>query len=159
MKSVEIDTASLPRPADHDAAARGLERWAEQAARSPDAEAAAFARAYAEDPAGRALLESVFGNSPFLTQALLLDLPFARRMLTDGWDEAFQTELAAVREELAGVLDMARLMSRLRIAKRRASLVTALADITGAWDLAQVTGALNDLAETALKLACDHLLA
>ncbi|QQP90853.1 bifunctional [glutamine synthetase] adenylyltransferase/[glutamine synthetase]-adenylyl-L-tyrosine phosphorylase [Skermanella sp. TT6] len=153
-----FDPTSLPKPADPNATSLGLERWAEQAARCPDAEAAAFARAYAEDPAGRRLLEAVFGNSPFLTQAMVMDLPFARRMLTEGWDAGFDAELRAIRAELAGERDMARLMARLRVAKRRVSLVTALADMAGAWDLARVTGALSTFAEDALRLSCNHLL-
>ena len=53
---------------------------------------------------------------------------------------------------------MPRLMARLRIAKRRVALLTGIADMAGIWDLAQVTGALSTFAETALRLACDHLL-
>ena len=53
---------------------------------------------------------------------------------------------------------MPRLMARLRIAKRRVALLTGIADMAGVWDLAQVTGALSRFAETALRLACDHLL-
>jgi glutamate-ammonia-ligase adenylyltransferase len=135
-----------------------LERWAEQAARCADEAASAFAREYAADTAGRALLEAVFGNSPFLTQALISDLAFARRMFTDGYDAAFSAELDAIRTELAAERDMPRLMARLRIAKRRVALLTGVADMAGAWDLAQVTGALSRFAETALRLACDHLL-
>ena len=78
-----------PRPADPTAVQVGLERWAEQAARCADEDAATFAREYVADAAGRALLEAVFGNSPFLTQALISDLPFAHRMFTDGYDAAF----------------------------------------------------------------------
>jgi glutamate-ammonia-ligase adenylyltransferase len=147
-----------PRPADPAAVQVGLERLAEQAARCPDQEAATFAREYVEDAAGRTLLEAVFGNSPFLTQALISDLPFARHLFTDGYDTAFEAELDAIRTELAAERDMPRLMARLRVAKRRVALLTAVADMAGAWDLARVTGALSRFAETALRLACDHLL-
>ncbi|EWY37700.1 glutamate-ammonia ligase adenylyltransferase [Skermanella stibiiresistens SB22] len=158
MDPTVIRPATTPKPADPAAAALGLERWEEQAARCPDAEVAAFARAYATDPAGRRLLEAVFGNSPFLTQAMVIDPAFARRMLTLGWDAAFDAELEAVRTELAAERDTAKLMARLRVAKRRVSLLTAVADIAGGWDLARVTLALSRFAEDALRLACDHLL-
>ncbi len=46
----------------------------------------------------------------------------------------------------------------LRTAKRQVALATAVADISGAWSLAQVTGALSDLAEGALRVATSHLL-
>ncbi|WP_375402960.1 bifunctional [glutamine synthetase] adenylyltransferase/[glutamine synthetase]-adenylyl-L-tyrosine phosphorylase [uncultured Sphingomonas sp.] len=42
---------------------------------------------------------------------------------------------------------------RLRLARRRLSLLVALADLSGAWDLTQVTAALADFADFALDLA------
>jgi [glutamine synthetase] adenylyltransferase / [glutamine synthetase]-adenylyl-L-tyrosine phosphorylase len=46
----------------------------------------------------------------------------------------------------------------LRAAKRRAALTIALADLTNAWPLPQITGALSELAETACRVAIRHLL-
>ncbi len=46
----------------------------------------------------------------------------------------------------------------LRQAKRSAALIAAIADIGGIWPLETVTGALSELAETALRLAIRHLL-
>src|SRR3954463_10279902 len=66
----------FPAPADPAQAMRGLERWAETDHRSP--ELAAFARVLTEDASGRALLESVFGNSPFLTHCCLREVGFLR---------------------------------------------------------------------------------
>jgi glutamate-ammonia-ligase adenylyltransferase len=50
------------------------------------------------------------------------------------------------------------LMAALRVEKRRAALLIALADLAGYWTLAQVTGALSAFAEAALSLVVRHLL-
>ncbi len=55
-------------------------------------------------------------------------------------------------------LARAQTASLLRTAKRRVALAAATADIEGLWTLGQVTGALSDLAEGALRVAVAHLL-
>ncbi|MEO8560410.1 MAG: bifunctional [glutamine synthetase] adenylyltransferase/[glutamine synthetase]-adenylyl-L-tyrosine phosphorylase, partial [Rhodospirillales bacterium] len=49
-------------------------------------------------------------------------------------------------------------MARLRQAKRRVALVTALADVTGAWPLDRITATLSILAENSLNTTVQHLL-
>jgi glutamate-ammonia-ligase adenylyltransferase len=155
---VWVEFPSLPKPSDLDAVRLGFERWHEGAARVEDEAVRAFAQAFAAAPEGRAVLDAVFGNSPHLTQSLVLDLPFARRLFEEGCDAVFPALLSELRTALSREGDTARLMSGLRIAKRRAALLIALADIGGLWPLERVTGALSDLAETALRLAAAHLL-
>ena len=55
-----------------------LERWREAAQATGESEVGAFAEALGADGPGRHLLEAVFSNSPFLTQAVVADLVFAR---------------------------------------------------------------------------------
>ncbi len=55
-------------------------------------------------------------------------------------------------------LGRAQTAALLRTAKRRVALAAATADIDDLWTLAQVTGALSDLAEGALRVAVAHLL-
>lgn len=50
-------------------------------------------------------------------------------------------------------------MLRLRAAKRQVALITALADLSGAWSLEQVTRALSDFADLALDLSIAAALA
>ena len=50
-------------------------------------------------------------------------------------------------------------MAGLRILKRRLSLLVAILDIAGIWDVAQVTGALSAFAEAALDASLNHLIA
>ncbi|HYG91782.1 MAG TPA: bifunctional [glutamine synthetase] adenylyltransferase/[glutamine synthetase]-adenylyl-L-tyrosine phosphorylase [Azospirillum sp.] len=149
--------APLPKPFDLAQAQLGRERWREEAAKGGP-ELAAWAEAFAADPAGRALIDAVCGNSPYLGQSLTRELPFVRRTMEDGFDATFAALMGDLERELRVERDMDRLMAGLRIAKRRAALLIGLADITGAWTLEQVTGALSDTAETALRLAANHLL-
>ena len=147
-----------PQPADRERAATGLERWREAAERAEDPQLAAFAADLAGDPGGRALLEAVFGNSPFLTQCLLGEPDFARRLFLEGPDEVLSALRRDLRTDLAGEAATDRVMAALRRAKRRTALAVALADIAGYWPLAKVTAALTAFAETALAVATAHLL-
>ncbi len=148
---------TLPEPADGAMAARGLADWAAAAAAAaPDVRA--FAEALIQAPEGRRLILAVCGNSPYLGNSLVRDQGFVAGLLGDGFEATQAGLLAGLRREYAAETDLDRLMSGLRLAKRRAALLIALADLAGAWSLEQVTGALSDLAECALELAAGHLL-
>ncbi|WP_042443799.1 bifunctional [glutamine synthetase] adenylyltransferase/[glutamine synthetase]-adenylyl-L-tyrosine phosphorylase [Azospirillum sp. B510] len=147
----------LPKPFDAAQAAQGMERWRQQAAMA-EPEARAWAEAFAESEPGRALIAAVCGNSPYLGHSLTRELPFVVRTLTDGFDATFAALIASLHAEHGGEKSMDRLMAGLRVAKRRAALLIALADITGAWPLFRVTGALSELAETGVRLATAFLL-
>ena len=70
---------NLPKPGDADRAKRGLAGWAGAVAKLDDPELARFARALPDDPAGHALLEAIFANSPFLSHCIFSDLAFFTR--------------------------------------------------------------------------------
>ena len=150
-------TDRLPPPADPGRAARGLETWREAAA-AAEPELSAFALALAGCPDGRRLIDSVTGNSPYLGLSLTRDLAFARALWEDGFDAGFSQLLADLKAEYGEETDIARLMAGLRLAKRRAALLIGVADMTGAWSLERVTGALSAFAEATLDLAARHLL-
>ncbi|HYE00762.1 MAG TPA: bifunctional [glutamine synthetase] adenylyltransferase/[glutamine synthetase]-adenylyl-L-tyrosine phosphorylase, partial [Alphaproteobacteria bacterium] len=149
--------AALPRAADPARAALGLERWLE-AGRAADPATAGFAADLAADPRGRALLEAVLGNSPHLTESLLREPAFLRRIAEDGLDAAFEWTLAQMEAAGREAADMPPLMAALRHGKRRGALAIALADIAGQWPLMRITGALSRLAEAALQPAAALLL-
>jgi len=149
---------NLPKPADPARAAVGLERWAERAMATGDPAIAAAAACAASDPNGRRLLEALFGNSPFLTQCALVDIDYACGLLKGGVDESHARQLRSL-----GWLDARNestdaIMSALRVAKRRAALAIAIADIAGLWPLERVTQALSDFAAATLRLAVRHQL-
>jgi glutamate-ammonia-ligase adenylyltransferase len=146
-----------PRPADLERARLGLERWRERAAGAPGA-AADFAAEAARDAGGRAMLEAVFGNSPYLTESLIAEQGFLAELAAEGLAGRFDRLLAEAESSLAEERDTLRLMGGLRRTRRRAALAVALADIGGAWDLEAVMGALTRHADVALRLAVRHLL-
>ena len=127
-----LSTDRLPRPHDTERRDVAWTRWNEIAAR-PD------------DPAQVALLDALFGNSPYLTETSLQNPTF----MTDLWrrgPDAVRADLAA---ELAAVRSTARdgaapaaVATALRRLKRQVALAVAVADIAEAWSLEQVTGAL-----------------
>lgn len=149
---------SPPAPSDLELLGRGMDNWQQRARESGDEDLIAFAARSVQDRATAGLLAAILGNSPFLSQALVRDPVFARALLTDGADATFATLL----DDLWRVADTEtatdRLMAHLRVAKRRAALLIAAADIAGQWPLERVTGALSELAQTALRLAVRHLL-
>ena len=148
----------LPKPADPGRALIGLEHWAERAAASGERGLAAHAAAVVRDPQGRRLLETIFGNSPFLTQCVLIDIPFTLALVQSGVDTSYAQVLAS----LGGVDRRGHasdeVMAALRIAKRRAALTIALADIARLWPLERITAALSEIAAASLKLAVRHQL-
>jgi glutamate-ammonia-ligase adenylyltransferase len=150
--------APLPAPADPERRDRGRERWLGLADFTDDAALADAIRAAAEAPAQAALLDALFGNSPFLTNCALRDGGFMVDILRDGPDAALSRMVETLRADAAAEDDIARLMKLLRAGKRRMALAVAAADIAGAWDLDRVTGALSDFAETAVRLSVCHLL-
>ncbi|MFN7323415.1 MAG: glutamine-synthetase adenylyltransferase, partial [Sphingomonadales bacterium] len=86
-------------------------------------------------------------NSPFL--ALLIDRHPALVTLIKGGD--FDQALAAA---LAVEVDGS-VAATLRRQRQGVALVTAIADLCGAWDLTRVTRILSDFADTALDRAIE----
>ncbi len=137
-----------PGPADPDAAARLLDRFA--ALGAPE-------RQLCARPEAAAMLRCLGGNSPFLSD-LALRRPGCLRLLARRGPEA---ALAAALGALARVrADAPRpeVTRALRVARAEVALLTAASDLGGLWGLDQVTAALSDLAEAALRLATAHAL-
>ena len=152
------DIEALPRPASPAAAELAFERW-EEAATEAAPETARLARSLAADPAARSVLLAVFGNSPFITQCAVRDIAFTCDLLTDGVQTAWDRAVAALDRMNPHHAGTDEIMSALRIAKRRTSLATAVADLSGAWPVEVVCALLSDFAQRALSITSDHLLA
>ncbi|HLT01535.1 MAG TPA: bifunctional [glutamine synthetase] adenylyltransferase/[glutamine synthetase]-adenylyl-L-tyrosine phosphorylase, partial [Geminicoccaceae bacterium] len=140
-------TNALPRVGDPAAAERGLARWS----RLPESSTIRWG-----DVDGERLLASVFGNSPYLSELLLSEPAVLARMLEAGPDAALDWLLAEHAAEPSD--NRARVMARLRRAKRRLALLTALADITGLWPLERITEVLSRFADLATQEAVDLIL-
>jgi len=110
-----------------------------------------------QDEATARLLDCLGGNSPYLAQLALGEPEILRAILTQGPDAVCDVALSRL-SAAPPTLSRADTAAVMRAAKRHVALAAAIADIGGAWGLDQVTGALSDLAEGALKLAVSHLL-
>jgi glutamate-ammonia-ligase adenylyltransferase len=156
--SFSIDLERLPLPSDPDLLEVNLERWRDAAAEWEDRSLAAFAAQVAGEPAGKALLAAVFGNSPHLSHGLITEPAVLRTLFDRGADATFAGLMDDLAAEAGLEADPSRLMRRLRQAKRQAGLLIGLADIAGAWSLEQTTAALSRLADEAISLTARHLL-
>src|SRR5436309_1678013 len=103
------------------------------------------------------LLNAAFGNSPYLARLALREPEFLGRILEYGAEAVFATILDALNVGTLGD-SIAGAMSQLRQAKRQAALAIALADISGAWTLEQVTGALTRFADSCVSDAMRLLI-
>jgi [glutamine synthetase] adenylyltransferase / [glutamine synthetase]-adenylyl-L-tyrosine phosphorylase len=153
------EARDLPAPADARAEATAFARWRDAAAEVDDPALAAFMREIAADPAGRALLAALFGNSPFLTQCCLAEPGFVHELVEAGPDAAFARIKAALGGRELWAREQAALMAELRRLRRRAALLIAAADVANLWPLEKVTRSLSEIAEGALEAAVRHLLA
>lgn len=153
-----LDERRLPCVGNPALEGLGFQHWAEAAAEQDDAALSSFMTRIHGDSRARALLSRVFGNSPFLTRCVLAEPAFLRRLLAEGPDATLAAVTAELAAGLADETDIARLMTALRVAKRRVALLAGLADIAGAWPLEAVTAALADFAEAAIRHAVRFLL-
>ena len=114
-----------------------------------------IAAAFADLPGpARALLEGTAGCSTFLAGLIEREAEWLRTALAEPPEDAFAAILAAMPAD-----GVAALADALRVARRRAALLIALADLGGAWDLAAVTAALSALADRAVQLGLEALVA
>ncbi len=151
-----LDCGLLPRPADPDRAAAARARWTESATADPAN--VEFFDAFVGTEPGSALLDAVFGNSPYLSRCLIQEPAFLRAWLTDGPDKTFDDLLAALDQDLSAETSLSRVTAGLRVAKRKVALAAALADIAGIWSLDIVTAALSTFAEKSLHIATRYVL-
>lgn len=159
MRLFAFNPENLPAPAFEDRVQTGWERIIEAAQKvAGDAEDLShFVTALKTDPTGAKLAASIFGNSPFLSACWINDPLFTKDLLERG-PTALRDDILRATRENARDLDEPTLKADLRKQKKRLALTTAIADITGIWDVFNVTGALSDFAEAATSAAVAHLL-
>ncbi len=94
------------------------------------------------------LVEGAAGSSPYLASLFRREGDWAAQMLREQPEASLKSILAN-----AAALEDDVTESGLRRCKRRLALLVALADLGGAWDLTQVTGALTSFADVATQRA------
>ncbi len=136
--------------------AAGLADLVTRAPRPHDPERGADITAPFDDlpEAARDLLRGTGGCSGFLGGLIEREADWLRAAMAAPPEETFAALLGAMADPAGPPLG-----ARLRIAKRRAALLIALADLGGVWDLGTVTGALTTLADGAVRLGLTGLVA
>jgi glutamate-ammonia-ligase adenylyltransferase len=104
------------------------------------------------------VLAALFGNSPYLRRLAVRDPLSVKLFLETPTSQSFEGVLEDLKTGFAGAIDQAEAMRVLRKAKARAALLIAMADITGAWSLEDVTGALSRFADVCLDMSLRFLL-
>jgi glutamate-ammonia-ligase adenylyltransferase len=99
----------------------------------------------------REALSAAAGGSPYLARLCVRYPELVARLNAHGPEAIVSEALSQTRA--AAHLSFDEAMSVMRHAKSAAHLACAVGDLSGAWPLAQVTGALTDLADTACESA------
>lgn len=155
--SLRDHSAGAPKPFDADRARAEMLDLAETVATIDDNATRKEVEHLIGDARARRILEAVFGNSPFLTRIIRQHPDWLPRLL----DEAPQSTFSALLSRTYAASEVPTqndLMRALRLAKSEAALLIALADITGAWSLEEVTDALTRFADAAVVAAVEWLL-
>jgi len=153
----QVQIARLPEAADTAQTATEWERWVTRAIEVGDSALGRGMVAIAADTVAHTWLDAIFGNSPYLTRLALREPATVLSVMTEGVAPGLEATLAEI-ATITGHEPRSDIMARLRIAKRRAALMIAMADIAEIWPLERITGALSALADAALKAAWRHLL-
>ena len=126
-----------------------------RAPRVHDADRAAETAAAFSDlaPELRDLLAATASCSPHLATLMSREADWLREIADAPPEDTMRAILAEAAAE-----DPAALGPSLRVAKRRAALLIALADLGGAWALDDVTAALTALADRAVALGLEALV-
>ena len=103
------------------------------------------------------LLDSVFGNSPYLGRLAQREIGALGEYLAAGPETVLNAAILLAHAS-ARADSEAQAMTELRTAKRRAALAIAMADIAGAWDVNKVTTELTRFADACVGGALRYLL-
>ena len=106
---------------------------------------------------GEVLLDSVFGNSPYLGRLAQRETGALSEYLAAGPQTVLNAAILLAKQ-CAHTDSEAQAMAELRTAKRRAALAIAMADIAGTWDVNKVTAELSRFADACVGASLRHLL-
>ncbi|WP_279311737.1 bifunctional [glutamine synthetase] adenylyltransferase/[glutamine synthetase]-adenylyl-L-tyrosine phosphorylase [Arboricoccus pini] len=147
---------SLPLSSTDEIVSRARQRWLRLTDHSPDQGLAEFLKTEQAKGETSQLLDGIFAGSPFLTDCLMAEPGILRSVVEDGAEHTIE-QLLAETDALA-TDDRTRLMRRLREIRRKVALAVALADLSGAWSLEQVTTTLSRFADAAVERALAALV-
>ncbi len=114
----------------------------------PDRGAEALAHLHDVPPEVRPLIEGAAGCSPYLARLMAKEAHWLSHALLDEPEDRMTEVIAATADLAPGELN-----DGLRKLKRRAALITALADLGGVWSLATTTQTWTDFADACVSAA------
>lgn len=154
----QLSKDKLPKALNAERVALGHQLWTEQTERLDDPDLKHFAKALPARETGRALLDAVFSNSPFLTHAATSDIGTLASVLKHGPTKVLGELLQGLKKDLPESTSIAELSKALRLAKQRIAILTAVADLAQFWNDKEVVEALSAFADAALSRAVGYLL-
>ncbi|MEI7670380.1 MAG: hypothetical protein WCJ33_09895, partial [Pseudomonadota bacterium] len=104
----------------------------------------------------QSLVNFIFSHSPFLSRLIIEYPEFFAKIITEGSEDCFDELLNNLRNFKTDSAND--LMRELRIAKSKSSLLIAVSDIAGIWELEKATSAMSEFAEIAIQLTINFLL-
>lgn len=130
---------------------------AELLAGSEAATANSLKRLFGQTPVRR-LIEGIADGSPFLWGLICEDPPRFAALLASNPESHFARLIARRTQAARAAADQETITRELRLMKREAALLIALADMGDAWSFAEVAQSLTSVAEAAVQAATDFLL-
>lgn len=109
-----------------------------------------------DHPQLKELLAVVFAYSPFISKTITQYPQFFADVCMHGAEHCFEELKFALAKHTQ--LSAKDLMKEMRVAKSKASMLTALADIAGIWPLEKVTAAMSEFAQICTRLTVAFLL-
>ena len=106
----------------------------------------------------KALVQSLGGNSYYLSHLMTRHPEFLKQMFDDAPEKLLDDLLKETEKNAATALNEQDLMALLRHLKARAALLIAACDVSVYWELEQVTKALSNVADLSLQLSLAFLL-
>lgn len=149
---------TFPKPGNKNTAELKLKQWLDLPSAVSDRKLNEFIAGSIQNKKLLSLLQSVFGNSPFLTQAIMKNKKFFSDICTNGFDNEFDKLIASVKNTDFIEISKSDLTKEVRHLKLKCSLLVALADITNHWSLEKVTNRLSDFAEAIVNLCINFIL-
>ncbi|HKR24180.1 MAG TPA: hypothetical protein VJS15_02895, partial [Allosphingosinicella sp.] len=140
----------MPPPADRDAAGRAMR---DLAGLDPRLKALIDGDAKLAN-----LVAAVFGGSPYLRELVLAEPAWLVGALDGDVGKGSDALIAGLAASGRTAGDDDAIMRDLRRARSQASLLYALADLAGLWDLDRLTAELTRLADAAVNAAVTYLL-
>jgi len=111
-----------------------------------------------DHPGARRLMAAIAEGSSFLSDLVAGDPGYAVECLTEAPENLLERLCRSLRAAGSAIEDSEDMSVVLRLRRREAALLTAVADLGGVWDGESVMAALTRFADAAVASAVDHLL-